>query len=111
MASRKTGREARIERITWYAIVLVVILMNFFDRNLILPPYLVPIVISAILIGSSVYQQVQGYGVSLISWGVAIGLVLFAVFEIYYNLPFDLRLLSIIGVVVVILSGIITNEG
>lgn len=111
MATRKTGREARIERLTWYAIVLVIILMNFFDQNLVLPSYIVPGIIATILIISSVYQQIQGYGVSLISWGVAIALILLGAFEVYYNLPFDLRLLSIVGVVVVILSGVITNEG
>lgn len=111
MTRRKTGREARIERLTWYAIVLIVIMMNFFDQNLVLPSYIIPLIIASILIVSGVYQQMQGYGVSLISWGVAIALILFAAFEIYYNLPFDLRLLSIVGVVVVIVSGVITNEG
>lgn len=111
--ARKSDEEARLERMTWYAIVGVLLVMLYFDRDLRLPAYLAPMVIALILLGVNIYQQMSsGYKPSLIAVIIAVVLLLTGAYDIYYGLPFvDLRLLSIVGVVVVILAGVITNEG
>ena len=113
MARSKTSQEAKVERMTWYAMVVVLIIMLYFDRSLNAPPFVAPLAIAAIIIISGVYQQLKrGYRTSLISWTVAIALIIAGIYEIYYNIPFiDLRLAAILAVVVVIGFGVLTNEG
>lgn len=108
----KTGREARIERLTWYALVLVIVVMSF-DRNLLLPAFVMPLVLGLILATSGIYQRLQKYPISLMSWGIAVGFFIAVAYDLYFpdSSPVDLRLISIIGVVLVIGWGAVTNEG
>jgi len=113
MARAKSQQEAKVERLTWYALVVVLVVMLYFDRSLNAPPFVAPLVIAVIIIISSAYQQfAKHYRPSLISWSVAIALLVLGIYEIYYDLTFvDLRLAAIAAVVIVISFGVITNEG
>lgn len=114
---RKSREEARAERLTWLAMAAVFILLSMFDPNNRIPDYLVAFIISGILIISGIYQFWQSqWRVSPFVWMVASILAFFAAFEVFsqfngwYTVPIDLRLVSLLAVVFIILLGIITNE-
>lgn len=107
--ARKTGREARVERATWFAMVLVFILLNF-DRDITIPDWLIPFVIATILTISAIYQYTQNWRVSPVTWVTVVVLVMAGIFAIYYNSPIDLILVSLGATVGIIAWGIITNE-
>lgn len=109
---RKTDREARVERMSWFAMVMVFILLSF-DENLTIPSFLIPFTIAGILLTSGIYQYLQrGWRVSPINWIVAALLIAFALFSITATIvfPVDLVLISLVGTVVVIGWGVISNE-
>jgi hypothetical protein len=108
--SRKTGKEARAERITWFAMVVVFMLISF-DRNVTLPDYIVPFVIAGILFMSGIYQYTKQWRVSPATWITGAVLTLAGIFGIYYNSPVDLRLVSLVAVLIIIGLGVLTNEG
>lgn len=112
MARRKTGREAKAERMTWFALVLV-IMMLYFDRDFVIPDFIVPFVLAGILLISGVYQYTQGWRVSPLTWIIMALLVVAGLYDVFYGLPaaIDLRLASLIVVVIVIALGVLTNEG
>jgi len=108
--ARKTGREARAERMTWFAMVLVFMLLNF-DRDLTIPDFVIPFLLAAILLVSGVYQYTQNWRVSPLTWIFFAVFVIGGIFGVYYNSPIDLRLASLVMVVIIIAIGVITNEG
>lgn len=108
--ARKTGREARAERMTWFGLVLVFMLLNF-DRDFTIPDFVIPFLLAAILMVSGIYQYTQNWRVSPLTWIFAAVFIFGGVFGIYYNSPIDLRLASLIIVFIIILFGVITNEG
>lgn len=115
----KSREESRIERLTWLAMAGVFILLSLFDPDNTLPDYAVAFVIAGILLISGIYQFMQtSWRVSPFTWMLGFTLLVFATFEglgKYYkwtsNIPVDLRLVSLAVVVIIILLGILTNEG
>lgn len=115
----KSREEARVERLTWLAMAGVFILLSLFDSENKLPDYGVAFVIAGILLISGIYQFMQtSWRVSPFTWMLGFTLLVFATFAglgEYYNwssrIPVDLRLVSLAVVVIIILLGILTNEG
>ncbi|MDQ7025961.1 MAG: hypothetical protein Q9P44_10430 [Anaerolineae bacterium] len=108
--ARKKGTEAKFERATWFAMVLVFALLRF-DRDLsLIPSIFVPIILSLILLFSGIYQISQKWTVSPITWMISVALFLLAITSLYVNIYIDLILLSIGFTVAHILFGIFSNE-
>ncbi len=108
--ARKTGREARAERITWFGLVLVFMLLNF-DREFVIPDFVIPFILAGILMISGIYQYTQNWRVSPLTWIFAAVFIIGGVFGLYYDSPIDLRLASLLIVVIIIGIGVLTNEG
>jgi hypothetical protein len=106
---RKKGQEAKFERATWFAMVLLFALLRF-DRDLSIPDIVVPIVLASILLMSGVYQITQRWPVSPFTWMIAAALALAVVASLYINIYIDLILFSIAMTVVHIIIGIVSNE-
>lgn len=106
MAARKTGTEAKVERLTWFAIVIIFLFMsnNDFDGAVMLGT------ISAILLLSGVYQWRRRWSVGpavFIAAGIG-GIV--SLYSLWQPLPVDLSLASFVLIIFVIVVGIITND-
>lgn len=107
---RKTRQEARAERITWFLMILVFILYSF-DTGATIPTYVVPIILSIILVGSGLYQYAKKWRVSPVVWIVGVILGIVGAYGVYFTRPiFDPTLAAFIGTVLVILMGVISNE-
>lgn len=116
-SGNKSREEARIERLTWLAMVAVFILLSMFDPDNRIPDYYIAFTISGILLFSGVYQFMQtAWRVSPFVWMIGAVLLFFGIFSVmseyngWYRVPIDLRLVSLVVVVIIILLGIITNE-
>lgn len=112
MARRKTRKEAKAERITWFALVLVIMLI-YFDRDFAIPDFIVPFILAGILLISGVYQYTQqGWRVSPLTWIIMVILVGAGLYDMFYTMPafLDLRLASLLAVIVIIALGALTNE-
>ncbi|MCU0511152.1 MAG: hypothetical protein MUE40_01135 [Anaerolineae bacterium] len=110
--SRKTGKEARAERITWFALILIFIPLNFGDWLSTIPAYLFPFAVAVVLLFSGIYQWRKDWRVSPIVWIVAALMLVVGGVEIYYPafMPFDPVLAALIAAVGIILFGVLSNE-
>jgi len=106
MSPRKTGAEAKIERIMWFALIVVFLFMsnNEFDGAWTL------VTVSSIILFFSFYQWRRRWSVSPIT-AVFAGIGLLAgAYGVYNPQLFDLSLLSFILILGVIGFGIVTND-
>jgi hypothetical protein len=106
----KKGKEAKTERATWFAMILVFALLRFDTGLSTLPEYVIPFTIAGILLISGVYQISQKWPVSPFTWGFAFILIILGIATFYYNLPGDMRLFSFAITVAHIIIGIVSNE-
>ncbi|MCS6834512.1 MAG: hypothetical protein NZ750_00655 [Anaerolineae bacterium] len=111
--ARKTAQEARVERWTWYAMVFVFVVVGF-DRDLLLPSWIVPGVLGSILFFSALYQYSKiklGWRAGMLNIITATVLILLAAYDFYIGSPADPVLVSFIATMAIIGYGIVTNEG
>jgi uncharacterized membrane protein HdeD (DUF308 family) len=110
--SNKRGKEAKVERVTWFAMILVFMLLRFDPgRDVSFPEFLIPIIIATILLISGVYQVTQKWPVSPFTWIFAGVLMLLGIYGYFYESPVDLVLASLIITIAMLVVGIISNEG
>ena len=110
MARTKTSKEARVERITWFALVMIFVPLNFGQWLHTIPAYFFPAAVGVILIVSGTYQYSQGWRVAPIVWIIAALMIAYAGYAWYIKPLIDPILIGLIGVVAVIGLGVITNE-
>lgn len=107
----KSAREARIERFTWFFLVLIFAVVQLLSENTInLPGWFVPMAGAIVLLGSGVYQYSRRYRVSPVTWLGGGLLLIFAMLNLYtsVNRPFiGESLLVFAGVILV---GLLTGE-
>jgi len=110
MASKKSVAEAKVERITWFLLVLIFALLNIFP-NLTFPNWVVPLAGAVILLGSGVYQYTNKWRVSPMTW-IAGSLMLFFVLMAFMFGFNDFPFLgpSLLIFALVIGFGILTGE-
>lgn len=116
-SNRKSKQEARVERYTWFSMVVVFILISL-DERLTEPGFWVPLVISAILFISGIIQYQNGWRISPFTWIVGAVLLVIGGLTWYFSRPevavsvqfLDPILISLLATVIVIVYGIITNE-
>ncbi len=110
MPATKTSKEARIERVTWFALVMVFIPLNFGQWLHTIPAYFFPAAVGVILIVSGVYQYGQGWRVAPIVWIIAALMIAYGGYAWYTRPWVDPILIGLIGVVAVIGLGVLTGE-
>jgi len=117
MSRQKSRPEARVERLTWFAMVLVFMFISL-DERFASPGYWVPIAISIILFMSGIIQYQRRWRVGPFTWIVAAVLLVVGGLGYYFQLPevnivipfFDPVLISLIATIIVIGYGVISNE-
>ncbi|MCA9888442.1 MAG: hypothetical protein KC546_08710, partial [Anaerolineae bacterium] len=115
--NRKSRQEARVERYTWFSMVVIFILLSL-DERLSEPSFWVPLVISAILFISGIIQYQNGWRISPFTWIVGAVLLVIGGLTWYFSRPevavslqfLDPILISLLATIVVIVYGIISNE-
>jgi hypothetical protein len=112
MASKKSVAEAKVERITWFLLVLIFALLNIFPgASTVVPNWAVPLAGAIILLGSGVYQYSNKWRVSPMTW-IAGSLMLFFVLMAFMFGFNDFPFLgpSLLIFALVIGFGILTGE-
>lgn len=106
----KTEEERRIERLTWFGIVGVLVISGALPSWLTLHHGITPLATGGILILSGFLQYRRGYRVGYTTW-VAGTLLLATAAFIFLNRPdLDLSLLAIVAAILVVGAGIFTRE-
>lgn len=106
---RDVKREKRVERITWFLMVLPFFVLSVVDADAI-PPALVPLVIAGFLFASGIYQLMKRWPVNPSVWIAGGLLIAVGGYNLGVDPNFDVVLPTLIGVVAVIVLGIITNQ-
>lgn len=106
----KSEREARIERLTWGALVLVFALLQFVPETANIPNWFVPFSGAVILLGSGLYQYRRGWRVSPVTWTGGVLLAVFAFYNVRMNPSANFLGLSLLIFAIVILFGVISGE-
>lgn len=108
--ARKTGKEARAERITWFVMILVFLPMSFPNIQM-LEGYITCLILAVILLVSGVYQKSKRWQVSPLTWVIMTVLFLAAGADWYFDQTvIDLNLVGLVATFIVIALGVITNE-
>jgi peptidoglycan/LPS O-acetylase OafA/YrhL len=113
--ARKTGKEARAERVTWFALILIFIPLNFGNWMATIPAFMFPLAVATVLIFSGIYQWRHDWRVSPIVWMIAaimllVGLVAMYIPDTLATYRIDPMLLALIATIVVIVFGVLSNE-
>lgn len=111
MAGRKTEPEAKVERVTWFLMVMVFAVLYLFppqENNI--PNWIIPFSGAVILFGSGIYQYGRRWRVSPVTWIAATILLLLTLTNLYVNPDQDFYgfvLLTFAGVIGI---GVLTGE-
>lgn len=107
--ARKNRAEAKVERVTWFAMVLVFAVIYVLPDNT-LPNWTVPTAGAVILLSSGIYQYSRRWRVSPVTWIAATVMLLLAAvnFSVSPELNFFGLVLLIFGAV--IFMGVVTGE-
>ena len=108
---RKTEAEAKVERATWFLMVLIFALLYIYppDENNI-PNWIVPLSGAVILLGSGLYQYIRRWRVSPTTWIAGTIMLLLAIINLYVNPDQDFLGLVLLTFAGVIGIGVITGE-
>lgn len=112
MARKKSDDEARVERITWFLMVLVFAALYFInpETQSSIPNWVVPVSGATILLGSGIYQYMQRWRVSPVTWIAGTFMLLLAAINLSVNPDqnfYGITLLVFAGVIGI---GILTGE-
>lgn len=108
--SGKGGREARIERMTWFLLVMVFGIIYFVPDTVNLPNWVVPGAGAVILLGSGAIQYSRRMRVSPITWIGGAIMLFMALFSLYFINDIDLLGFSLVVFAIVIGFGVISGE-
>ncbi len=107
---QKSAKELRVERMTWFGLVGVLIVASIMPEGMALHHALTPLATGLVLVLSGIYQHRQKWRISLSTWIVGILLLGMAIFNVFYHPELDLSFVVIIFAFIVIAIGIFTNE-
>ncbi len=115
MAKRKSEAESKVERLTWFLLVIIFAVLSIAEDNLtgtqdIIPNWVVPISGAVVLLGSGVYQYSRKWRVSPVTWIIGVILLMFGLINLYVDQSLDLTGLSLLSFAAVILFGLLTGE-
>ena len=109
-ATIKSDAELRTERLTWFGLVSVLIVVGILPDWLSLHNAFIPLIAGAVLIISGVYQFRQQWRVSFSTWVAGALMIAMAVFGILERSDLDLSFVVIVLVAIVIAIGVFTGE-
>lgn len=109
MAKRKSAAEAKVERLTWFFLVLVFAVISMLPDDSV-PYIVVPLSGAVILLGSGVYQYARKWTVSPVTWIAGSLMLMMGFYNYQFNPNADLTGLVLITFALVILVGVLTNE-
>lgn len=108
---RKSVAEERIERLTWFFLVLVIALIHIIrEGGLALPNWIVPFSGCVVLLGSGMYQYSRRWRVSPTTWLAGALLGALALVNLYVSPSSSFLGISLIVFATVILIGLLTGE-
>lgn len=112
LAPRKSGEEAKVERVTWFLMVLVFALLYFLDPDAQnrLPNGLVPLSGAIILLGSGIYQFSRRWHVSPVTWIGGTILLLLAMVNFTVDPEMNFYGFTLLTFAAVIGLGVLTGE-
>lgn len=108
---RKSRDEERIERLTWFLLVIVIALIQVFNEGgMTMPNWIVPFSGSVILLGSGIIQYSRRWNVSPSTWLGGALLAGLALVNLYVSPGSSFFGISLIVFAGVILIGLLTGE-
>jgi len=109
--TRKSVAEARVERFTWFLMVLVFALLHFAQKSesIDVPHWLIPFAGAVILLGSGFYQYQHRWHVSPITW-IAGTLLFVLVLVNFQDKNLDFYGFTLLTFAAVIGFGVLTGE-
>ena len=105
----RLAKEDRIERVTWFLLVLVFAIFSLLPEDNTIPRWMVPFLGSIILLGSGFYQSSNNMRVSPITWIAGSALFFMGLFNLYAP-TVDFVGLSLVVFAAVIGFGVLTGE-
>ena len=105
----KSHAEAKVERITWFALVLVFAVLQIIPAETT-PNFVVPLLGAIILFASGVYQYTRKWTVSPVTWVAGAFLLVAAGYSYLMNPKVDMLGISMLIFAVVIGFGVLTGE-
>ncbi len=106
----RLAREDRIERITWFLLVLIFAAVYMIPEETSLPNWLVPLAGALVLLGSGTYQTSRRMRVSPVTWVAGIFMLFMTIFGLAYAPELDFLGFSLAIFAVVIGFGVVTGE-
>lgn len=112
MSPQKSQAEAKVERFTWFLMVLVFAVIYFIDPETadFLPKFIIPLSGAIILLGSGMYQYMHRWHVSPTTWIGGTILVLLAMINLSVNPDQNFYGVTLLIFAAVIGVGILTGE-
>ncbi len=106
---RKSDAEARVERFTWFLLVVIFAAFNMLPQGMI-PNALIPFSGAVVLLGSGTYQYTKRWKVSPITWIAGTIMLVFGLYNLTLDPNRDFLGLSLVMFAVVIGFGVLTGE-
>lgn len=110
MAKKKSDKELRAERLTWFALVAIFVISSIVPEDTVIPNAVTPFAAGVVLIISGIYQYAKKWRVHFITWIAGTLMLVMAGYNVFNRPDLDLSFAVIILVAVVIAMGIFTNE-
>jgi len=110
MASKKSAKELRAERITWFALVAIFVVSSIIPEDTVVPNAVTPFAAGVVLIFSGIYQYAKKWRVHFVTWIAGTLMLVMAGYNVVNRPDLDLSFAVIILVALVIAMGIFTNE-
>ncbi len=106
----KSADEHRIERLTWFGIVGVIVISGVLPNWLTLHNGITPLATGLILIFSGFLQYRRGFRVAYSTWVAGTLLLVIAGFSFLSRPDLDLSLVVILSAIFVVGAGVFTRE-
>jgi Na+/H+ antiporter NhaD/arsenite permease-like protein len=106
---RKSIAEEKIERMTWFFLVMVFAVLFIVPKENV-PNWTVPTAGAAILLGSGVYQYSRRWRVSPMTWIAGTVMLLLAMINLYVDANQDFSGFALLAFAAVIGIGVLTGE-
>lgn len=106
---RKSEAEARIERVTWFLLVMIFAVLSIIPEGSV-PNWIVPASGAFILLGAGIYQSVRRWNVSPITWIGGTLMLVLAIINFYVDPNQDFLGFTLLTFAIVIGVGILTGE-